>query len=90
MSKPRPSPARLKALVDARQRAKQAAITAHLTLVSEIAAGATARTRARSNLFDGFFEALAEDAGGMLEERMADIDDAYRRDCGYPPPAMKS
>ncbi len=63
---------------------------AHMTLVSEIATGAAARARARSDLFEGFFEALAQDARGLLEERMAEIDDAHRRGCGQPPPAMKS
>ena len=88
MSKPRPSRARLKAYEDARRQSRQAAITAHMKVLGEIAAGAA--EDARSDLFEGFFEALAEDARGLLEETLAEIDAAHRRSCGHPPPAMKS
>ncbi len=63
---------------------------AHMKLLSEIAAGGAERARSRSDLFHGFFEELAEDARGLLAERMAAIDDAHRLGCGQPPPAMKS
>jgi len=90
VSKPRLTPARRKALNEARQGARQTALMAHMKVLSEIAAGVAERARCRSDLFDGFFEALAEDARGLLEETMAEIDDVHRRGGGYDPPAMKS
>jgi hypothetical protein len=65
-------------------------MTVHMQVLSEVAAGAAEGARARSDLFEGFFEDLAEDVRGLLEETMTEIDDAHRRGCGHLPPAMKS
>ncbi|MDP2261038.1 MAG: hypothetical protein Q8J89_15130 [Caulobacter sp.] len=61
-----------------------------MKVLSEIAAGAAECARARSDLFEGFFDDLAEDVRGLLEETMTEIDAAHRRGGGHPPPAMKS